>query len=168
MKKLRLLVTDECDRTCSGCCNKDWDLEKLPIVQSFNGYDEILLTGGEPMLYPDEIYEIIDGIKVENSTAKIYLYSAKFNPALIYLLHISYLDGLTFTLHDSDDIRLFNLLNDQLLKLSLTNKSLKLNVFKGVNVSGINLSLWTVKDNITWIKNCPLPVDEVFMRLEHP
>ena len=47
---------------------------------------------------------------------------------------------------------------------SYVKKSLRLKVFKGVDVSGIDLSLWDVKDNIEWIKDCPLPEDEVLMR----
>jgi hypothetical protein len=43
-------------------------------------------------------------------------------------------------------------------------KSLRLNVFKGVSLAELNLSCWKVKPNIKWIKNCPLPEDEVFMR----
>ena len=26
---LRLLLWEECNRTCQGCCNKDWDLSSL-------------------------------------------------------------------------------------------------------------------------------------------
>jgi molybdenum cofactor biosynthesis enzyme MoaA len=44
MKKLRLLVTSECNRSCSGCCNKEWDLDKLPVCESYKDYDEIYLT----------------------------------------------------------------------------------------------------------------------------
>jgi molybdenum cofactor biosynthesis enzyme MoaA len=54
VKKLRLLVTERCARSCSGCCNHDWDLAALPTCESYAGYDEVLLTGGEPMLYPED------------------------------------------------------------------------------------------------------------------
>jgi hypothetical protein len=43
-------------------------------------------------------------------------------------------------------------------------KSLRLNVFKGVSVPK-TWSNWIVKKNMVWIKNCPLPEDEVFMKL---
>ena len=41
MKKLRLLVTKNCDRSCPGCCNKDWNLDKLPNATHLN-YDEMV------------------------------------------------------------------------------------------------------------------------------
>ena len=40
-KKLRLLLFTNCNRGCEGCCNLDWDLASLPIVDDFSQYDEI-------------------------------------------------------------------------------------------------------------------------------
>ena len=50
--KLRLLLFEECNRSCPGCCNRDWDLQPLPVCYDLPPYRIILLTGGEPMLYP--------------------------------------------------------------------------------------------------------------------
>ena len=44
------------------------------------------------------------------------------------------------------------------------NRSLRLNVFEGIDISALNLERWKVKDNMVWLENCPLPKDEVFMR----
>ena len=47
-------------------------------------------------------------------------------------------------------------------------QNLRLNVFKGIdlmNVDTQHTALWKIKTNIEWVKNCPLPKDEVFMRL---
>jgi len=41
-----------------------------------------------------------------------------------------------------------------------------LNVFKGISLDGIDLSLWKVKENMTWIRDCPLPDNEEFLRWE--
>ena len=49
--KLRLLLLDDCNRNCPGCCNRDWDLQALPLCQDYTPYRLIMLTGGEPMLY---------------------------------------------------------------------------------------------------------------------
>ena len=70
MKKLRLLITEKCNRKCEGCCNLDWDLQNLPVCTSFKGYDEILLTGGEPQLEPVLILSTVEKIKQQNKTAK--------------------------------------------------------------------------------------------------
>ena len=42
---------------------------------------------------------------------------------------------------------------------------MRLNIFHNVDIAKIDLVKWIVKKDITWIKNCPLPKDEVFMRL---
>ena len=34
-EKLRLLLFEECDRDCPGCCNRDWDLRSLPVCRDF-------------------------------------------------------------------------------------------------------------------------------------
>ena len=51
MEKLRLLVTTKCPNKCPMCCNNSWDFSKLPVVEHFN-YKEIMITGGEPLLFP--------------------------------------------------------------------------------------------------------------------
>lgn len=163
MKKLRLLITKECNRNCPGCCNKDWNLDELPICTSFEGYDEVLLTGGEPYLVGiNPFISLIHKIRSENNTCKIFVYSA--HSRIIDVL--DYIDGLTFTLHDQKDVPLFDLLNLALYE-SDKEKSLRLNIFKGIKLpDDIDLSFWKVKKDMEWIKNCPLPKDEVFMRLQ--
>ena len=162
MKKLRLLVTKECNRKCNGCCNKDWDLDNLPVCTDYSLYDEIIITGGEPTLRNDLVF-IITEIKKVNPTAKILMYTAncKYSVFLSALVML-YLDGITVTLHTKRDLRSFVEFETGLPK---NNKSLRLNVFKGVPVPALKHN-WIVKSNITWIKNCPLPEDEVFMRYE--
>lgn len=50
-KKLRLLVTAKCHNKCPMCCNNQFDFEKIPVVDRLD-YEEISITGGEPLL-PD-------------------------------------------------------------------------------------------------------------------
>jgi hypothetical protein len=72
-----------------------------------------------------------------------------------------YLDGVTLTLHTKHDLLSFKEF-DETAK-NLKGKSLRLNVFEEVgNVTTINE--WSIKNNIQWIENCPLPQDEIFMR----
>lgn len=59
MRKLRLLFTKDCNRDCPGCCNKDWDLDHLPVCADFKPYDLVMITGGEPMLYPERLLKLI-------------------------------------------------------------------------------------------------------------
>ncbi len=164
MKKLRLLLFEECDRHCVGCCNDDWDLSKLPIVKSYKGYDEILLTGGEPMLLRLLVKYTIAKIRTETD-APIYLYTARTAPVTGFLHMLYHVDGICVTLHEQYDVPQFLVLNDLLVQTLIDEKSLRLNIFKGIHIGKNDISKWKVKRNIEWIKNCPLPKDEVFMRL---
>ena len=171
MKNLRLLFTSQCDRRCKQCCNLSWDLTKLPICQSFSGLDIVSITGGEPMLFKDRLKGTINMIRYQSPKAKIFLYTANVKELEASLEIFKLLDGVTLTIHTIRDIDRFKIFNDLLLKNKdlLVGKSLRLNVFEKVATSNflrvIDLSLWTVDDNRTWIKDCPLPEGEVFMRL---
>ena len=165
MKKLRLLLTDQCDRACPGCCNNDWDLDNLPIVESFVGYDEILITGGEPLMRPYTIFTVVGEIR-RQTVMPIYLYTARTSDIQLFLSVLDLLDGVCVTLHDIGDVIAFQGLAVKIPESCKETKSLRLNVFKGLDISHLNseLSGWTVKHDIEWIKNCPLPEGEVFMR----
>ena len=157
--KLRLLLWTMCDRDCEGCCNKDWDLDNLKTERDFNKYSLIMLTGGEPMINPSYVHKIIWRIK-KQTNAPIVMYTADVTNiveawGLLYELH-----GMTITLHEQEDVVPFLRFNAYLSKL-MKQKSLRLNVFKNINLSGVDTDGWEVKDNIEWIKNCPLPEGEV-------
>ncbi len=164
MKKLRLLLFEECDRRCPGCCNKDWDLNKLPVVRSYKGYDIISLTGGEPLLLPLLVKNTIIKIRRETN-ALIYLYTTRTAPITDFLHMLYHVDGICVTLHEQTDVPPFLVLNDELYFALPDGKSMRLNIFKGIDIGKNDISKWKVKRDIEWIKNCPLPEDEVFMRL---
>ena len=161
-KNLRLLLFSECDRRCKGCCNKDWNLDALPVCTSFTGYDLIMLTGGEPMLKPKLIKSTAKAIRAQTN-APIIVYTAKTSKPDGFIDVLRNVDGVTLTLHTQGDVAGFYRLNEKLLTARLEPKSLRLNVFKGIKVD-VPI-YWQVKNNIEWIANCPLPSNEVFMRL---
>lgn len=163
-KTLRLLLTSECNRDCAGCCNKDWDLEKLPIETSFEGYDEIILTGGEPMLEPGRIIKVSKKIKKVNKKAKIYLYTADTSRNINLNGIMFYIDGITITLHNQTDVTPCRKFLMCLPKTFIFHKSIRINVFKGVDISAIGHYGTIIKENYEWIKDCPLPEHEVFKR----
>ena len=159
--KLRLLMWEECNRSCKGCCNKDWQLEKIPVCHDFTGFDEIMLTGGEPMLYPNDIHRTIRSIRKTNRDGEIYVYTAKLDNIGDAIGVLCAADGMCVTLHEQRDVLKF---------LGFANatqgidRSLRVNVFKGV-IMRIAPKGWDVKGEIEWIPNSPLPEGEVFMRL---
>lgn len=166
-KILRLLLTDKCNRDCEGCCNKDWDLKALPVCDDFSKFDEIILTGGELMLLSrDKLESVLEHIKSQTSV-KIYFYTAfRFEHSKL-LWFLSQTDGITLTLHEQKDVNFHYWFFYEIFMQDLwLHKSLRLNVFKGIEIEGVPLVAWTIKKNIEWIKDCPLPENEVFMRYE--
>lgn len=163
MNKLRLIYTTKCNRNCEGCCNKDWDIENLLIVSDFSSYDEILITGGEPLLNVEQLVGSLRVMKAINKKAKIYVYTAISLPCT-FLPVLKHVDGMTLSIHEKADIwslrALQYVLNEQKAYL---NKSMRLNITYDGEFGGI-AEYWKVK-KMPWQKNCPLPKDEVLMRL---
>ena len=165
MKKLRLLITPQCDRACEGCCNKDWDIKNLPIAEEFTGYDVIMFTGGEPLLKPDLLFELTHYIRQVNPKAELIIYTAMVkDPDLMYEL-VNVVDGITLTIHEQEDAEQFFKLDEVLATEELADKSLRLNIFDDVEMPKVFKTDWILKDNMKWVKDCPLPTDEVFMQL---
>ena len=177
---LRLLLFEQCNRSCEGCCNKDWDLDNLPVAPfvSYKNYDKIVLTGGEPMLRPDLVKEVATRIRIAAPNAKIILYTAKTRPLSKLMDVLRYIDGVTVTLHEQADLEPFLKLKkvvDTIWSYGCTSGehrwvhklSFRLNVFSNVILPDVFISgLWDVRRGYEWIKNCPLPSNEDFMRLE--
>lgn len=163
-KKLRLLLFEDCNRACDGCCNKQWDLNELEAETSFDQYNLIILTGGEVMLDKELLIQAISDIK-RQTDAPIYVYTANVDDSEHIKILLRVVNGITLTLHEQEDIASFEVLN-RVLSDKEKNKSLRLNVFKGISLNGIDTSGWNIKQDIEWIEDCPLPENEVFKRYE--
>ena len=168
MKKLRLLLFEHCNRSCEGCCNKQWDLSELPVCTDYSPYDMIILTGGEPMLRPAVVKNMINMIRKYND-CPIILYTAKTNNIEDLCSVIFKIDGITITLHEQSDVdNLYRVI--QLCSIVSKPLTKRLNVFSNVGLpktarTTLNFFGWEIKDNIEWIEDCPLPEDEEFMRI---
>lgn len=172
-RKLRLLVTEKCKNKCPMCCNNSWDFSKLPVVDNWD-YDEIMITGGEPLLNMPGLINILEMLGcmkgLTGQQTKVYIYTAYPNSeALINAIIAS--DGIVFTPHNERAIQAFVELNNMMLREKYAykslNKSLRLNLFKDMKEmlpKDIDLSLWKVKDMV-WIKDCPIPEGEDFRRI---
>lgn len=166
MKKLRLLLTAKCNRACPGCCNNDWDLDALPKCEDLTGYDQIMVTGGEPLLEPKRLLDLFEKIRKASPSTKIYLYTAM--PGRGLALFLPLLDGVTVTLHEKMDVKFFlKFLEMRKGLLFKKHISQRLNVFEGIDLEGVDTTDWGVKEGIRWIEDCPLPQDEVFMRWDN-
>lgn len=184
--KLRLLVTDKCNLKCPKCCNNSYNLDEIPKFDWEDiDYEEILITGGEPLLYEDNHNSLLGDILIPLKIAydcPIYMYTNSSNPLVTcHLIGTKYLDGLTVTLHNGMDIPNLLLIDfyihtmvEPWYQSDKDIKSLRLNLFKkdafGPNIydwAKLVASLkcdWKVK-YIEWEDNCPVPDNEVFKRL---
>lgn len=173
MKIGRVITTYKCPKDCELCCNKNW--KGKPAVKmkesDYKKYDMIVITGGEPLLFPGKIIDLCERIREENKNTTIILYTAyvKKFPGVLFLIR-NYLDGITVTLHDNEDVEPFIKLNNAINSPWSDIRggfSFRLNIFKGISLPvDIDLSMWKVKSGIEWIKDCPLPKDEELLELE--
>ena len=169
MKKLRLIVTEQCNRNCSECCNNDIKPTGELDDKLLKSYHMILITGGEPFLFPNELFSFLQECMF--CPSKVILYTAIYpeitSDELASILYL--LDGITFTIHDKKGVDDFIKLNELIKNSKKMGKRLnkRVNIFTDVQLPPINLYGWNVKF-IKWIKNCPLPKDEELLILNKP
>jgi organic radical activating enzyme len=169
-KKLRLLVTTKCNRKCPGCCNKDWNLQGLKTIDIKNAakYKEILITGGEPLLFVSDILKLAESIKKENPKVQIFIYTAHITNLHGIQLGLKNIDGFHVTLHEDVSPKEIELLRYLQSNSFFKKKSMRLQVFPAVDKQiPILPSFWKRITFNPWMENCPLPIDEDFKRLEN-
>jgi hypothetical protein len=139
MKKARLIITFDCPRHCSYCCNSYLSLmgkiKTIEDVSEVYDYDEIILTGGEVGLYEQRTKELIDKIR-KNSKAKIYMYTAMWKDWMKDIL--TFLDGLHYTLHENatlGDVGLFYKFQEAIREFQGMGKSFRLYMFPSIKFS---------------------------------
>lgn len=176
-RKLRLLVTTDCPNKCPMCCNNQFDFSKLPVVDRWS-YDEVMITGGEPMLYERKLLNLVRSIRdiseIEcGNIPKVYVYTSLCRSRVLNLIipefSSSRVDGIVLTPHKPENIEEFLFTNEILLTNPKLSKgvSLRLNLFsdmKALLPEDVNLSAWQVKD-MEWKKDCPVPEGEDFRRI---
>ena len=177
MNKARVLITRECLKDCQGCCNNYNQIMKgAQYINHINelpfDLDEILITGGEPLLRPSRTFRIVKTLAANYPDSKLYLYSAFYSPALEVM--IPYLNGLHYTIHKNEtawDIELFNALQDLLTryKRKWAKKSFRLYIENGVKIvfrikayswSNIRITKWLTEKELLEKQPNGLPLGE--------
>ena len=92
-------------------------------MKDAKGYDSIYITGGEPMLYPEQLRKLVVNLKGDNSNIKIYLYTALPYPKDDFLEILNIIDGCTVTLHNYDDRKKF--IENGYNKMNFTGKKMR-------------------------------------------
>ena len=98
-KTARVIVTMVCNRNCPGCCNEAISkVASISDISILSDYEEVVITGGEPMINPHTLLRFIKALRKQNKRQKIYLYTACLtmddHPTIL-----KYLDGITVTVH---------------------------------------------------------------------
>ncbi len=160
-KTARVIVTLNCNRRCPGCCNINLPgHRKVSTDEELMGYQEIVITGGEPMLIPGKLLELINRMWDKGYRGKIYLYTSFWNGKGISKEILKELDGFTFTLHaectDKDIIALKSLSNSGILQNKDFSSRLIIDkrVYERYDLSNINFSRWDVIRKLEWKEKC--------------
>ena len=166
MKIARLIITLDCNRKCHYCCNTPEMLASATHINDlsvFKDYDEICITGGEPMLYPEKVIDISNTLKRYNNN-KIYLYTAHAI-GLPLVINRGSIDGIHYTLHNSVSASDFAYV--QALAHIEKGVSFRAYILPGhKDIILLDTSDWARLEIKPWIKDCPLSENETLFILE--
>lgn len=180
MKKARVLITRDCNRSCKGCCNShDTIMKDIISIDNLSqlpkDLDEIMITGGEPMLYPNYTLKIAKDLKnIYQNRAKIFLYTALYSENIVQIL--PYIDGLHYTIHEEhDQFDIFGLFWIQDIIARFHDKSYRLyidnNVSSFLNIipsawDNIKISKWLTEKELLMKQPYGLPPHEILYDLK--
>lgn len=102
-KIIHLFVTSQCNHDCPLCCNKQYDIDKIPVVtvDELKNAHTVLITGGEPLIF--NIPPFIGMLRQQypNITA-LYVYTSG-SPNIDRIL-CKVVDGINFSPKDVFDV----------------------------------------------------------------
>lgn len=168
----RLIITFDCKRNCSYCCNKYTKLirqaKTVSNLDFLKGYKEVCITGGEPLLDLKRTLKIVRKIKEINPDIKVYMYTAWFklgdNWSISFYCLLNLLTGIHYTLHKNctnNDI--YNFKTFEKAVRFYDNKSFRLYIHEKVKQKlEIDLGLWSKIEKKHWQgeQECELPSHE--------
>lgn len=109
-KTARVLITSQCVRKCSYCCNKLPEVQETikfttmdQFIENAHKYDVINITGGEPLLESKKLLDLINKIMKIGYSGKIYLYTTidyTGNEFISLWEIVKNLDGINIGCHD--------------------------------------------------------------------
>lgn len=87
---LHLMVNKDCTNDCPLCCNKQYDIGKIPIVtvEELKQTETICITGGEPFLSPNLMSFLECLLKSYTNIKKYIIYTTGGLLNTIYLRHL--------------------------------------------------------------------------------
>jgi len=97
---MHLMILSKCNYKCELCCNKLYDIEKIPVatVKELKTIHTLCITGGEPFMASIDLDDFAHSVKNDfPNIENIFVYTSGL--ILMYRLpHIfSYIDGLSIS-----------------------------------------------------------------------
>ena len=166
----RLILFFDCPRRCIGCCNEHEALraqmQKVDSLDALESYEEIIVTGGEPMYRAADTVEFIQRLRRRFPDKTVYLYTALFSHRMRELAEL--IDGVHYTIHDGpnmlDAVNGFSLAQREFeLNPAWAGKSIRLYIDNRVAVRiAVLPRVWSRVEIKPWLNegNCPLPAHE--------
>ncbi len=106
-KIIHLLINTECRHNCKYCCNKQYDIDEIPVVTvgELKYADTVCLTGGEPFYI--DVDDLAWKIKHQYPNIQnIYVYTSgsAFATYIIYGGSLRNVDGVNISPKDTKDV----------------------------------------------------------------
>lgn len=99
----KVLITRKCNKRCKGCKRNSREIQEVSY-EDIKKYDELIITGGEPMMISERGVELIHRLRFQGYIGKIYLDFADASKVGKYWgadMLIDEVDGIIFSLHFS-------------------------------------------------------------------
>lgn len=165
-RNIHIMITNLCDRNCAYCCNKQYDVNEIPVVtnEELEEAENIFLTGGEPFAYADPCM-IASGLRDKYpNIKKVGVYTNAYELYEYLILRekpLWEIDTLTISIKDNRDKIAFNKYLVDFPSI-VTRKSHRVYTFVGKE--GIEQRSWFDIYERTWQKDFVAAPDSIFRR----
>ena len=173
----RLIMFLDCPRACQGCANTypaiREAMQPISSLDALEPYEEILLTGGEPMYRPATTLDFLARIRRRFPDKRVYLYVSMIHQRALEAA-LPHLHGLQFTLHvdagpkEVEDLYFLQLM---LVLHGREGASYRLKIADAATVAvSPAADLWTRIDRKPWRTkgDCVVPAHEDLLIWESP
>lgn len=174
---MHLMIIDRCDHSCKLCCNKKYDISKIPFptIEDLCSINTLCFTGGEPFLLDRDLDEIAKKFKTEyQNIDKIYVYTSGTALSANFPATLKYIDGVNIAPKNKMDWAMIGNLtcnvrkNEADILSKLKNNRLyvfkdQLKFFEAYKEIPQKLNLQVI--HRVWDKEFNTPNNEVFRRL---
>ena len=182
---MHLFVTKRCTNNCPLCCNKNYDIEKVPLPteEELSSVSTVCLTGGDPFLLGEKLDKIVNNLRSRENIKNIYVFTSGY-ACLLYLRNFGKLpniDGITFSPKSERDYdAIWNFIENyshHFMKLSSNRMYVFIDKYDDCNYTIDNNRLILLADAWdylncqvflrTWTNEFNSPENEIFRRIEN-